>query len=400
MPSGFAKIYVFQFVSDFFPITALYAVMFSEHGLSTLEISVLIAAWSVTALALEVPSGAVADRCDRRLVLCFSNIVTAAGFGVWMVAAGFWGYLAGFVLWGAGGALQSGTFQAFVYDQLRASRQEDRYLSVLGRLEATYLVSTVSSAALAAPLVVHGYTLLLAVGVVAAMLGALVILSSPVAPTAEKVEDERYLETLRRGVHLTVHMPGVARCVVVAATTGAVLDLSSEYTPLFGLDIGYGPVSISLVIAGLVGAMAVASALVGRIPLAGARVPHAIFMVGLLVLMATMAPIALLAIALYGAAVVLAQLAWLTAHAELQKTIEHDLRATTTSIAGLLQETANVGGLLAFGVVTQETTRHTAFQTLALVFGVVAVITVVRTRRNHDGDAREFEKRETKRDRL
>ena len=49
-------------------ICPFYAVMFVDYGLSGLEVSLLFAvwSWSGTCIALEVPSGALADRFSRK----------------------------------------------------------------------------------------------------------------------------------------------------------------------------------------------------------------------------------------------------------------------------------------------------------------------------------------------
>lgn len=49
-------------LSELVPLYPLYALLFLDTGLSAAEISLLFAAWSVTALLTEVPAGALADR--------------------------------------------------------------------------------------------------------------------------------------------------------------------------------------------------------------------------------------------------------------------------------------------------------------------------------------------------
>lgn len=76
--------------------------------------------WSASAFVLEVPSGAWADVLDRRLLLIVSGLVYAAAFASWLLWPGLPGFLLGFVLWSLSDAMMSGTYEAYLFDQLTA----------------------------------------------------------------------------------------------------------------------------------------------------------------------------------------------------------------------------------------------------------------------------------------
>ena len=63
-----------QALDEFMPIFPVYALLFAENGLSSVEISGLFVLWSVVTFVLEVPSGAWADTVSRRLLLCLSSV--------------------------------------------------------------------------------------------------------------------------------------------------------------------------------------------------------------------------------------------------------------------------------------------------------------------------------------
>src|SRR5207244_1529653 len=129
-------------------------------GLSTGRISTLLLLWSLTTFALEVPSGALADRVSRRRLLSVAAVLRAAGFVLWVAVPSFAGFAAGFVLWGMKSAFTSGTWEALVYDELAAAGAADRYPRVLGRIEVLGTLGVVVGVAAAAPLVaIGGYPL-------------------------------------------------------------------------------------------------------------------------------------------------------------------------------------------------------------------------------------------------
>ncbi|OLT40982.1 hypothetical protein BJF86_03980 [Serinicoccus sp. CNJ-927] len=140
----------------------------------------LLAAWSVSAFVLEIPSGAWADLLDRRRMLLASGLVYVSAFAVWMVWPTFWGFLLGFLLWSCSDALHSGTWEAYLFDQLTAQGHAVRYAHVKARSERIVLLVMAGAIAAAAPLhQVGGYPLVGAASLAAALLHVGVTLRLP-----------------------------------------------------------------------------------------------------------------------------------------------------------------------------------------------------------------------------
>ena len=78
----------------------MYALLFTDHGMSPWQLSSLLVIWSATGILIEVPSGALADASSRRLLLVIGPLLTAAGFGLWVYTPSYAAFAAGFVLWG------------------------------------------------------------------------------------------------------------------------------------------------------------------------------------------------------------------------------------------------------------------------------------------------------------
>ncbi|WP_411157334.1 MFS transporter [Nocardia farcinica] len=149
---------LFKGSREFVPLYALYALLFADHGLTTAQISSLFALWSITSFVLEVPSGAWADTVSRRGLLVLSGALVAAAFTVWTAAPSYLGFALGFVLWGVAGALESGTFEALIYDDLAARERAGEYARVMGYARAAAEGAVVVAILAAAPLyAVGGY---------------------------------------------------------------------------------------------------------------------------------------------------------------------------------------------------------------------------------------------------
>ena len=131
------------------PLYALYALMFADNGLSDAQISALFLIWSLVGVIAEVPTGAIADRFSRRTALAMGGVLQGAGYALWMAFPGFNGGAAGFVLWGLGGALTSGSLEALLYDGLKAVGATRYYSRLLGRITAAGLLAQIPVALVA-----------------------------------------------------------------------------------------------------------------------------------------------------------------------------------------------------------------------------------------------------------
>jgi MFS family permease len=308
--------------------------------------------WSTVAVLTEVPSGALADRWSRRSALVLASGLQGAGYLLWIALPVFPGFAAGFVLWGAGGSLVSGAFQALLFDGLAAAGEAGRYARVLGRAEACALAVQVPVAGAATALfALGGYALAgwVSVGVCAGS-AALAATLPDVRPAGGSEAPRRYLATLREGVGEAASSAPV-RATVLAVAVLAGLDALEEYFPLLAARWGVPPEAVpaALLAVPLVGA--IGAALGGR---AAALRPGALgpaMLVGAAAFAAAAAlraPAGLVGVTLaYG----VYRLVLVVADTRLQERIAGPARATVTSVAGLGSEVAAVAlfGVWALG---------------------------------------------------
>ena len=227
MNSFLVRLYTFSFLDELMLIYPFYAVMFVDYGMSGLEVSILFAAWSGTCVALEVPSGALADRFSRKWVMAAGQLIRMCGYACWALYPDFWGFFVGFVLWGTKSALSSGSFEALVYDELKRLEREGDYVKVLGRSRGLGNSGVIVSSLAATAVFGYGYEFLLWGSVAAVLLAFVLLLTLPEAPAVEATSERTYLKLLKNGVRYVVHQPAVLRLIVfvsVTVTVGGVLD--------------------------------------------------------------------------------------------------------------------------------------------------------------------------------
>ncbi|MGY1641457.1 MFS transporter [Geodermatophilus sp. SYSU D00703] len=100
------------------PVTVLLA---SARGLSPADIGVVVAVYSVVTLALELPTGGLADAIGHRPVLLLSGALTAAGLLATVVADSVALFALAWALMGMGRALDSGPLEAWYVDTVRTA---------------------------------------------------------------------------------------------------------------------------------------------------------------------------------------------------------------------------------------------------------------------------------------
>ncbi|WP_250036030.1 MFS transporter [Paractinoplanes maris] len=330
--------------SDGVPLYPVYALLFADTGLSTAQVSSLFVIWSVVAFAAEVPSGALADAWSRKRLYALGELLTAAGFLLWILWPSYPGFALGFVLWGLGGSLSSGSLEALLYDELAATGNEAGYARIAGRANTLSILAMLAATLVAGPAwQAGGYALVGASSIAVKLLGGVLALRLPERRAAGGDEDS-YWALLRAGVQESVTHRRVGLAVLVAALVPGFTALD-EYLPLLSRDKGASTAVVPLLFAATALAMAVGSALASRrFPLpaaltiaaglvaAGAFLPH---WTGMLVI---------------AAAFGLLEYSIVRSETRLQDLITGPARSTVLSVAGFGGEVFAVVLYAAFAV--------------------------------------------------
>ncbi|UBU13674.1 MFS transporter [Nonomuraea gerenzanensis] len=369
------SLYVYAFLSEFILIYPVYALLFTDTGISVAEVSSLFVIWSVTGMVLEVPSGAWADAVSRRLLLVLGPLLSGAGFALWVLFPSYWVFAAGFVLWGAGESLVSGAYEALAYEEMERRGQSGGYARVMGRATALGLAGSAAAIGLASPVfAAGGYPAVGVASVLACVLCAATALTLPEHRARGGAGQWSYLATLREGIGLARADRGVLRAVLLVAFVTAIWGALEEYVPFLGAETGVARATIPLLIL-LVWVGATAGGLLAG-PAERLRSRGYAALLGLAALaMAVGAlsghPAGFVAIAL---AVGAFQLAQVLADVRLQERITGPARATVTSVAGLGTNVVTLGAYTAYGTASASLPHGVTFALLALPYLVIALI--------------------------
>ncbi|GAA3039904.1 MFS transporter [Streptosporangium longisporum] len=419
VPAGRAKrlaatLYAYAFLDEFVLLYPFYALLFVETGLSTAEISSLMAIWSITSVVMEVPSGVLADAVSRRLLLVLAPLPAAAGFTLLAVSSSYWPFAVGFVLWGLSGALQSGALEALVYTELDRLGAAGRYGAVMGRARAIGTGAAMASMAVAAPVFALGGYPLVAIGsVLACLLAAAVALTFPehrgrTAPRDEPGRDEPghgddvpqsargadqdateeeapggYVTILREGLRLARTDRTTRRALLLVPAVTALWGSLEEYTPLLALGIGVATHVVPLLVLLVAVGIAAGGVLVTFAHGSGDRGLAGILAAGALALGAGAASGSVAGFVAVAAAFCAFQVASVLADVRLQESITGPARATVTSLAGLGTELGAVlvyGGYAAASAFAGHDTIFIASAVPYLALALMLLVTGTRSR--------------------
>ncbi len=118
---------------------------FVEHGVTQPQYGTLVSAYYVTMVAVEIPTGLLADRFGKRLAMILGPALLALGFMILWSGGSFVVFFAGEVVLGLGHAVMSGPPSALLFETLRARGDAAGYHRHESHLQSLRLFGTALS---------------------------------------------------------------------------------------------------------------------------------------------------------------------------------------------------------------------------------------------------------------
>ncbi|MEM6994348.1 MAG: MFS transporter [Myxococcota bacterium] len=354
-------LYLFSFADEFGPLFALYTLWFADHGITAEQTSVVFALWAAVAIVFEVPSGALADRIDRRVVVASGLGLRAVGITVWLVWPTYAGVLTGAVLWAVHGTLESGAWEALVHDQLAARGRAEAYAQVMARIEQFSHTGSALGIVTALALLHAGVSWAVLGWITVAAHAVPIVLVSRLRATERDPDDDEdddddpssyaaWWATLRSGLDTVRTTPVIARVVVMAGLLEG-LFVFDEYVPLLARARGASDASVPLMVLIVWAGVLLGGEVAARRTTMSPRALALLMLAGTGAMFAGVALPHLAALASIGLGYAALQLVWVLSDARLQAQLPGATRATVTSVRALL---SGIVSMVAFAVVGQR----------------------------------------------
>ena len=132
--SNIFKLYIIKLSKWLMLTMPILFLFYKENGLSTQDLFLLKAAYSISIVFMEVPSGYFGDMWGRKNSLILGSALGFMGFALYTVSHGFWSFLACELILGIGQSFISGSDSALLYDTLLAAGAKRHYTRIEGKL--------------------------------------------------------------------------------------------------------------------------------------------------------------------------------------------------------------------------------------------------------------------------
>ncbi|MBN2567265.1 MFS transporter [Candidatus Woesearchaeota archaeon] len=194
------KLNLFMLFRSFHFIGGVLVPFFLDWGGISFAQVMLLQSWFVgSVFALEVPTGAIADRYGRRLSMVLGAAALVAAPLLYASYPSIWVFAAGEFVWALGGALISGCDQALLYDSMKRMGRQDESKRYFGRFDSSKLVGIMIAAPIgsfiAARLGLQPVMLLMALPFAIALVIALTL-----AEVKVRQKRDSYLQVIRSGM--------------------------------------------------------------------------------------------------------------------------------------------------------------------------------------------------------
>ncbi|MFN2181639.1 MAG: MFS transporter [Candidatus Promineifilaceae bacterium] len=102
-------------------VLPIFVLFMQSRGLGLMQIGIIMGAYSVTVVLLELPTGGLADAVGRKKVSLLANSIDILASIIIFFSFSFWGFLLGMLFMGVSRALNSGALDAWYVDSLQAA---------------------------------------------------------------------------------------------------------------------------------------------------------------------------------------------------------------------------------------------------------------------------------------
>lgn len=134
MKRNILALYLIKLSKWFTLVMPIIVLFYEKHGLGLQDVFILKSIYSIAAVALEIPSGYLADVWGRRKCLILGCILFFFGYLCYSFTSTFTAFLFAEILLGTGQTLVNGADSALLYDITAQYKKENLYLRYEGRI--------------------------------------------------------------------------------------------------------------------------------------------------------------------------------------------------------------------------------------------------------------------------
>jgi MFS family permease len=376
------KIYFYKFLGEFYLIIPILIPYYVSNNLNSTQIFTVQAAYALSILVLEIPSGYLADVIGRKKTMILGAIFMPVGLAVYAFSHTFLSFILAEFIIAVANSMRSGCDSALIYDTLIQLNEESEYKKFEGRSFYYTRIGTAFSSILGGLLALIILRLPFYINIATSSL-MLPFALSLIEPERKKLEAANPLKDILRICRFSFTHTRLRLLILYAA-----MIMSTGVTGVWAYFLYYESIGISIGYFGLLfAAFQIASAL-------GSRKAHTLEKIigekkSFLILLLIAPTFILLGIF---KTFVLIPLIFLNAFLwgfafplimdHLNRLIKSEVRATVLSVANMAGSLSFVILSPLFGRLVDSFSLSTAFVIMGIyffVYGIIALILIFRS---------------------
>lgn len=243
------KIYLSQFFSGFAMVASFFPLYVLSHGITQLQLGLLISVGILSLALFDIPTGAIADTFGHKISVFLGTFLWSFSFLIMFLGTGFSLFLFSQILGGLGLALVSGALTSLIYDILDKQGKKDDFRKVYGRANGFFLAASVVAASIGGFVYQYQAKLIFLLAFIFTFIGALSILFIKWNFVGKKPSFSAYFEKMKLGIPLTVTNKSLISLIVVSIGLSFGIFVINNIKQPYLLNKGFNVVQIGIITA-------------------------------------------------------------------------------------------------------------------------------------------------------
>lgn len=373
--------YLYSFFKDLNFTQGLWMIYLASKGMSLTQLGILEGIFHVTALVMEVPTGAIADMLGRKTSRLIGRVFTIAFVVLLLTGNSFAVYALSFILCAFSYNLESGAAEAFLYDTLAYYGEEKRYAKLYGRVEGLYQGAQIVTLSIAGFLAVSDYRLPFLTTIAAtliALVTGLFLIEPPCHTGPERKQAGIWASFKRQYIESFIALKASKKLIYIILFSSllfAVNTLAFFYLQNYWKGQGYPESVIGLALASGAFCGVLGGLLAHRIRTGQRRfLMYFPFLISVPLLFLTVSKVGFVVFAFLG---FLDSMLFVIVSDYINKLIESHVRATIISVQSAVFSLCMIALFPLFGALSDALGMTTAFYILAAVANIAVVLNLL-----------------------
>ncbi|MDB5182966.1 MAG: rane protein of unknown function [Candidatus Saccharibacteria bacterium] len=360
--------------------------------ISVLQVSLMAIVYITISALLNIPTGILADKKGRRYALVLATISLFISTLAGGLSHNVWQYLIPIIFWGLFYTTQNGAYEAILYDTLKEEGTEKSYARVSGLMHAAFWASIFTSSVIGAWVGSH-FNLRLAYFITLIPNALNIILALSLHEPKRQKHDATVSSyaMAKQGFKFLKSSPQVLRLAGTFLLISLLSWMTNEFGQLYFIELGFGVFLVGLL-----------NAFSGLFQSFGNFIGHkfnhisvsTMTVLSMIVFITTfLIPVKFryIGMAFFFAFVLLRQVFYISNDTAIQHKLPSNIRATTLSSLGMINDGILVVCYFGFGMTSQHINVRTGYLFIGLCGGLILITTRILSKKLKDRHEEYFE---------